>query len=1019
MQNKIQTFAPIDCALHEARLLGFDVTERFDKQKVPATEKELSKTNSSEKSLAEKLQDLKNLERQKRTKESEEAIKVLKAAIEKAQNIELTDAQMAEAVSTLIEKHDKEVGTAIQIESGSWMPTPITETSPDGANLGEYDSGKFMLVHASESAVKLVLAHHKIEGGKISPEELRKIFTKAEFDVDSDVYTKDQIPTARPFSEIAKEGIQIELPAEKVAPQKHTIEESEIVDAAPKNPGASSVKDLLKGGAAKYKKDLEAVYAAESNEPVNFAAGKFRAKEALKVLNDSGKRAGLVAAGKEIEIVQTKTGKFGKETNRVWGKLKEGGWVALSYADGKQSNVENLGAKKKGAPAEVAALFNLKEADLGNKAKMQKLRLGSSQQFEQEVAASSLPAAKKAELIETFKVLDVSYGRVVKGNSPEREMALNNQVKGLSGGKKVEELFAEKVGLGMRWNVLYSNFSKEKLGTTPDKYKQDVENILRGGEVFMLRVDQKTHGGKLEARIDQSNGDTWANNINAPQTLRQKETYIYKYLEISDKNQKTDILKKRLGKDSISEADLKNYKIAQIEIPNCENPAVVIKKIEALRPIVVPTPAPIAQPEKPKTVSFNAAQYFKNVPDGWTLALRIPDWFKPSSEFNNLPDPAIVDLRGKTLRESEYLNARKRLDTKPHKFIAENVDDVLGQSRESLAKYVEKNLDEKALPIMTADLEKTITAAGDGKTIQSFVKRLEAKNTWQKKWADRGADERIFKAAELLYDWDCKDIADLEKKMSKEEDAFYLAELLQKDTGNKLAAQGFAEVANPQLEAILKKYNVSTNFLNKKAAIESALYDEDKINAARSPQFAGDAVVVPPTFDKEHQPKIAIWENQSTLRKELINVHSPLSLTIEAASLLTGYLTYIRTGTGHADALGEYSKVRDEWLGKANASPEAKEKFEAIFKDQESFDNFRNFVLKGQMPETGANKISLPLNEVQILIPGWKMMVEFFGCKEECVTDIGVDPIGEGDKPPIDPGEIDLDALEAVATIVK
>ncbi|MFA6458344.1 MAG: hypothetical protein WCV72_03070 [Patescibacteria group bacterium] len=967
MQNKIQIFASIDCALHEARLIGFgfNPTERFDKQQVPATGKEIGKTNSQEKSLAEKLQDLKNLERQKRTKESKDAIKVLKEAIEKAQNIKLTDGQIEEMVNGLIEKHDQEVGTAVQIEKE-----------------------RFMLVHASETAVKLVLAHNKIKAENVSPDQLERIFNAAGFQVEANLYEKDQIPTARPFSEVIKDGFTFEASPKKVAPAKAAIQESEIHDVAPKNPSGSSIETLLNGGAAEYQRDLDAVYGAESNEPVNFVPGKFRVKEALKVLNDNGKRTGLVAAGKEIEIVQTETGKFEKSgKSRVWGQLRQGGWVAMSYVDGVRSNVLDLsanpGAKKKGAPAEVAALFNLKEADLGDKAKMQKLRLGSSQQFEQEVANSNLSPAKKAELIETFKVLDVSYGRVAKGNSPEREIALNKQVDGLTGGKKVEELFADSVGLGMKWNVLYSNSSAEKLSAKPNEHKQEVEDILRGGEVFMLRVDQKTHGGKLEARIDQSKGDTWANNIDAPQTLRPQETYIYKYLEISDKSQKADILKKYLGQD-FNPNEVANYKIAQVEIPNCENPAIVIKKLEAPRPVAAPIPE-AQKPEKSKAVSINAVQYFKNVPDGWTLIPRILDWTKPSSEFNNLPDPAIVDLRGKTLRESEYLNARKRLDTKPHKFIAENVDDVLGQSRESLAKYVEKNLDEKALPKMAASLKQEMEAAGDGKTIQSFVKRLEAKQKWETWWKDKGADERMFKAAELLYDWDCQDIADLEKKMKKEEDGFYLAKLLQNDSG-KLKTINVADFGNSKLEKILEKYHVSTESVTAKTAIERALYDEDKINAARPPQFAGDAVVVPPTFGSDHKSKLAIWENQASFGKEVINVHSPLSLTIEAASLLTGYLTYIRTGTGRADALGEYSKVRAEWLEGKKASPEAKAKFEAIFKNQQSFDNFRNFVLKGQMPETGANKVSLPLNEIQVLIPGWKMIADFFGGEEGCVT---------------------------------
>lgn len=997
MQNKISVFATVDCSLREARLLRLGLlNSRLDQEYVPAKGSQRKEAiEQSPGDLKKQLENLKNLEWQKLKNKSQKELNEYEKTLEKLYGIEIVDGQVEGAVRKLIEAWDKEVGTAVQVEEGH-----------------------FKLVHASESAVKLVLAQQKIAGNKIDSESLVKICVEAGFDVDAKTYEKDKIPTARPFSEVFKEGAaELKVDAVINVPKEESaaaIRELEIVDAAPKQVGAPSVETLLNGGGAKYQKYLEVVYGAESNEPMNFVPGKFRAKEALKVLTDQGKRSGLVASGKEIEIVAVEKNKFNKGEKRVWGQLQEGGWVALSYADGKRLNVENPSAKKKGVPAEVAALFNLTAEDLGNPAKMRKLRLGSSQQFEQEVNASSLLPAQKAELIEVFKVLDLSYGRVAKGNSPEREIALNKQVKGLTGGKRVEELFAEKIGFGMRWNVLYHDSSAEKLSANPNENKQDVEDILRGGEVFMLRVDQKTHGGKLEARIDQwEKGDPLAKNIDAPKTLRPKETYIYKYLEISDKKDKADILKKYLKKDSISLDEVANYKIAQTEIPLCENPAIAIKNIEAPKPVV--KPEPVAKTEK-IPISINLEKCFRDVPAGYSLLLRFPDALKyllgSKTEFNHLVDPSILGEGGEVIRESEYVNAHKRLEAEPHKFIETRVNDVL-PLLSSLEDYRvdtvlidgQEVTNEKIITEMATEYRALFETTGKTETSDSFLERFDALNAWQKKWEEKGANERMFKLAETLQDFDCNDFEELSKKMQQERDAFYLAELLEGDTG-KLAEQGFAEAGDPKLETILKRYGVSTSLPNKKVAIESALYDEDKINAVKPPYYAGDVIINSPTVTRDDKLKLPIWENQAEVGSELLNVHTIPSLTIQAVSLVSGYLIYLKTGIGRGPDLANHSARLETYLKEVDASEEAKNEFRAIFRDQTSFDKFRNFILKGQLPSTGGNVFNVSVREIQVAIPSWKLLKKLCG-REGCEgagKNVFVD---DTHKPP--PGNVVLD----------
>ncbi|MFH1375892.1 MAG: LysM domain-containing protein [Patescibacteria group bacterium] len=82
--------------------------------------------------------------------------------------------------------------------------------------------------------------------------------------------------------------------------------------------------------------------------------GEWKVKEALRVRNDNGKFTGKrKKIGEVLTITEVKTGAqlanqkkidatafLSAGTERVWGKLDSGSWVALSYKDGKTLNVE-------------------------------------------------------------------------------------------------------------------------------------------------------------------------------------------------------------------------------------------------------------------------------------------------------------------------------------------------------------------------------------------------------------------------------------------------------------------------------------------------------------------------------------------------------------------------------------------------------------------------------------------------------------------------------------------------------
>ncbi|MFH0776845.1 MAG: hypothetical protein V1936_04515, partial [Patescibacteria group bacterium] len=939
MQNKTKTFPTFESLMREQRLVFIGIFERGDQRRVPATEAQIDGILKEGGTLQEQLAKLKQLERGRRTKDSIKEIKKLKADIEKSRGVRLSDQQMEDMIHELIEKHDQEVGTAI-----------------------EFQDGKYALIHASESAVKLVLK--KQEAQELSFDGLKLLFEQIGFQVDNQIYKKNEIPTARPFSKVLEDGWEVEVDDSDAVSSRSGIREAAIQD---NTPVGRPVETLLKAqGFRQYKGLLDKVFGEGKEVRVEGLDAEAAASAPTKIESWKQFLAEYKKAGHKPENIQ-KVIRRGKDvTEKVQESLRS------KKAEIKIGDVITFQGGRVGKTQRIespAHQFFRNPSEANRQA-------FSSLEFARRVEASNLTSEQKQELIEAAIRLDVTVtARRVRESGSGRGVFLERQaIKTQNGGKQVQELFDRELGTKLDLTGVYQ--------AAPEKSpanKNKIRDILSGeSTVFMLRIDRVQQNGKFDSRVEKTRGSAWLGDLEAPRKLRSDKGYEYKYAEIDGSAQKQEILKKYLNRE-INPAEAAKYQIAQVEIPNCENPAIVIKKLDALPP---PPPPPEA-PKKKVKISLTAVQYFKNVPKGWTYytPFRALDWFKPDSQFNHLADPAIVDLKGKTLREGEYVNARKRLSSEPHKFLAEQVDDTLGfldgsirsetnKEGEDTGRTVLKSLDrylggtssiegqeksrEQIISDMARDLRARIAAAGPATGPDSFKNRTSALEGWRKVWSEKGADDKMIQMAGLLDDWDCKNVGELREKMVREDEAFKLISFA-RDSRSETSLgmpveEYFRNGKQSGLYKILEKWGVDLSGKTVSEAIESALYDEDKLNIARNMRFIGDAIVVPPTVDSKGKQKLVLHEAQSGLLKELLNVHSPASLLLEVASIAQGWIMYVRTGTGRADALGEY-------LSKAKGSPEAKAFFEKIFHDQATFDAFRDFVLKGQVPGTGGNKI--------------------------------------------------------------
>jgi len=150
-------------------------------------------------------------------------------------------------------------------------------------------------------------------------------------------------------------------------------------------------------------------------------------------------------------------------------------------------------------------------------------------------------------------------------------------------------LLTEFTGENVQEQVDLADFYRN-MSEKSSKNKTAIKNILEGdSKVFMLRIDREEHNGNFDSRIEETRGAAWIADLDVPQKLRnagknKNPEYIYKYSKIFDPKQKTEILKKYLPGKKFDQA---NYKIAQVEIPNCENPAIVIKKKPTQRPAIL------------------------------------------------------------------------------------------------------------------------------------------------------------------------------------------------------------------------------------------------------------------------------------------------------------------------------------------------------------------------------------------------------------------------------------------------
>ena len=664
-----------------------------------------------------------------------------------------------------------------------------------------------------------------------------------------------------------------------------------------------AVEDLMKNG-GEHKESLKQLYGdvitinAKENlrDPNNFdkKIGKAKPGERFVIVRDGGNHPRLGDKYK-YKIVR-KIGKNGEP---------EGDEYKLCVNDGKRVSV--------GIPEDIKQLFCLdgKKPDLKNREAMRKFRSMSTRQFESWVNQSGLADPEKQKLIAAFKVLDVSYGRVVRGNSLERLAALNTSTK-RGGAENVKNLFAEKIGFKSKWNVLYYNFSKEKLGKDPERNKRNknaVESILRGGTVFMLRVDQETHGRGREAFIDTSDGDAWADNIDAPKYLREKENYIYKYLEVEG-GEKEAVLKKYLKQNDVTN-DLDQYQVAQVEIPNCENPAIVVKELK--------------EPEKPAEFAGELPSYKpETVPVEKVCGPAVAHLFEDhagnifekeftkeeknekldseviAAQTEKLKDDRIKIVRNpegvakiKVVRESEEVVASEVLDIKLKRQLSGGVAQILGRKdheKEYEYKYEdnEKDLEKWGEKISKKGGEKNevrfnrylneIGAELDAIDRKSYKKtgeyieaRLKAFFEWRKtkldaieseKWWSRNSlrtkEKKILRMVEHALKFKIGNFEDLTEKVGRQNEAYELLSYKDKfaeTTGDKTLSQ-FVDKIGWGISKTIAKIFIEKGYLEKTKKGYKVLGENKKVievideiladlDIAKKPFFVGKGVLIP------------------------------------------------------------------------------------------------------------------------------------------------------------------------------
>ncbi|MFH1375087.1 MAG: hypothetical protein ABIH35_00235 [Patescibacteria group bacterium] len=761
--------------------------------------------------------------------------------------------------------------------------------------------------------------------------------------------------------------------------------------------GRFAVDKLMNEGAGRYESLLEMVYASsESSGEKTITFEVSSSKQFYKELKKHGKKVA------DIESIKRGRKDVTAKIKASPGKLWKGDVVSFKSESGEVSNL---------IPLDVRRLFGLsgKALDFTDHEAMKKFRRASTKEFEQkiDVAKGRHPdrIQELNELLTAFKVLDVSYGRVARGNSAERLEALNTSTK-RGGAGSVKELFTKAIGLETSWNVFYYNFSKKKLGETPDKYKTAVENILRGEDtrVFMLRVDQETHGGKLEARIDQSDGNAWADNIDAPKYLREKENYTYKYLEVSDR-EKEAVLKKYLGRSDVA-GDLDQYKVAQVEIPNCENPAIVVKREKQAEPVKAlefSRPLPGYRPTKgtvARVCGPSIAHMFKD---------HAPELFLPvrQEKFNEKRDPEIVKADGGVVRESEEVIASKVLDIKLKRQISGGVAQILGRANHApderytyednekqLEKWSEKNKAEFNTLLKgikgSLDEVKPENYSGPEGAQKYLGKRMNEFFTWRKQKMDAvkegklfggafsnevAAKKEILRMVEHALKYKIEDFSELSEKVKRENRAYELISYKEqhaKSLVNKKLGE-FEKESNFGSRKTVLKILEEKNLTGNKNALVIDLIDQalGKLNIARKPIFVAKGVMI---------PRIAPGDRETLSVYRLIDRQKAISTP--GSEFLKNFTKFAEIAQG-----GKWKSWEE--LAKSYV-------YKNLFKNPQEFKTFLNFV-RSHSSEVCAAHYNLPTGKFQEVYEFFEAVAGPGGDGPDgCDATGGVDPGGSG-----------------------
>jgi hypothetical protein len=113
--------------------------------------------------------------------------------------------------------------------------------------------------------------------------------------------------------------------------------------------------------------------------------------------------------------------------------------------------------------------------------------------------------------------------------------------------------------------------------------------------------------------------------------------------------------------------------------------------------------------------------------------------------------------------------------------------------------------------------------------------------------------------------------------------------------------------------------------------------------------------------------------------KELINVSSPAGHIMQIAAAISGYMVYMKTGIGIPSNLPAEYRQKIEEITKNGGDPKS-------IMGSTTFEEFERFIRTGSL-DCGESVVSIPLNEVRLTIPGWRLMEQWIGAGgESCPT---------------------------------